>query len=254
MNIINNALKFSDKGSFVEWNMGAEDIGENRVHIHCEIKDYGCGMSKEFQKKMFVPFEQEYNEFTNKVQGTGLGLTIVKNLVDMMDGTIECQSEPMKGTTFIIDFERDIQNIDEEKDNLEEKTDESILEGKNVLLAEDNDINAAVAMEILKAHGMNVEWAKDGQEVVDKYLRSVKGEYDIILMDVRMPKLDGMQATKIIRNSSHEEAKDIPIVAMTADAFDEDIKRTMQVGMNEHLTKPIDIKVLISTLISLLDK
>ena len=254
VNIINNALKFSDKGSFVEWNMGAEDIGENRVHIHCEIKDYGCGMSKEFQKKMFVPFEQEYNEFTNKVQGTGLGLTIVKNLVDMMDGTIECQSEPMKGTTFIIDFERDIQNIDEEKDNLEQKTDESILEGKNVLLAEDNDINAAVAMEILKAHGMNVEWAKDGQEVVDKYLRSVKGEYDIILMDVRMPKLDGMQATKIIRNSSHEEAKDIPIVAMTADAFDEDIKRTMQAGMNEHLTKPIDIKVLISTLISLLEK
>ena len=254
VNIINNALKFSDKGSFVEWNMGAEDIGENHVHIHCEIKDYGCGMSKEFQKKMFVPFEQEYNEFTNKVQGTGLGLTIVKNLVDMMGGTIECQSEPMKGTTFIIDFERDIQNIDEEKDNLEQKTDESILEGKNVLLAEDNDINAAVAMEILKAHGMNVEWAKDGQEVVDKYLRSVKGEYDIILMDVRMPKLDGMQATKIIRNSSHEEAKDIPIVAMTADAFDEDIKRTMQAGMNEHLTKPIDIKVLISTLISLLDK
>ena len=254
VNIINNALKFSDKGSFVEWNMGAEDIGENRVHIHCEIKDYGCGMSKEFQKKMFVPFEQEYNEFTNKVQGTGLGLTIVKNLVDMMDGTIECQSEPMKGTTFIIDFERDIQNIDEEKDNLEQKTDESILEGKNVLLAEDNDINAAVAMEILKAHGMNVEWAKDGQEVVDKYLRSVKGEYDIILMDVRMPKLDGMQATKIIRNSSHEEAKDIPIVAMTADAFDEDIKRTMQAGMNEHLTKPIDIKVLISTFISLLEK
>lgn len=172
----------------------------------------------------------------------------------MMDGTIECQSEPMKGTTFIIDFERDIQNIDEEKDNLEQKTDESILEGKNVLLAEDNDINAAVAMEILKAHGMNVEWAKDGQEVVDKYLRSVKGEYDIILMDVRMPKLDGMQATKIIRNSSHEEANDIPIVAMTADAFDEDIKRTMQAGMNEHLTKPIDIKVLISTLISLLEK
>ena len=254
VNIINNALKFSDKGSFVEWSMGAEDIGENRVHIHCEIKDYGCGISKEFQKKMFVPFEQEYNEFTNKVQGTGLGLTIVKNLVDMMGGTIECQSELMKGTTFIIDFERDIQNIDEEKDNLEEKTDESILEGKNVLLAEDNDINAAIAMEILKAHGMNVEWAKDGQEVVDKYLRSVKGEYDIILMDVRMPKLDGMQATKIIRNSSHERAKDIPIVAMTADAFDEDIKRTMQAGMNEHLTKPIDIKVLISTLISLLDK
>ena len=94
----------------------------------------------------------------------------------MMGGTIECQSELMKGTTFIIDFERDIQNIDEEKDNLEEKTDESILEGKNVLLAEDNDINAAIAMEILKAHGMNVEWAKDGQEVVDKYLRSVKGE------------------------------------------------------------------------------
>ena len=101
---------------------------------------------------------------------------------------------------------------------------------------------------------MNVDWAKDGQEVVDKYLRSVKGEYDIILMDVRMPKLDGMQATKIIRNSSHEEANDIPIVAMTADAFDEDIKRTMQAGMNEHLTKPIDIKVLISTLISLLEK
>ena len=254
VNIINNALKFSEKGSFVEWSMGAEDIGENRVHIHCEIKDYGCGMSKEFQKKMFVPFEQEYNEFTNKVQGTGLGLAIVKNLVDMMGGTIECQSEPMKGTTFIIDFERDIQNIAEEKDNSEQRNDESILEGRNVLLAEDNDINAAVAMEILKAHGMNVEWAKDGQEVVDKYLRSVKGEYDIILMDVRMPKLDGMQATKIIRNSSHEGAQDIPIVAMTADAFDEDVKRTMQAGMNEHLTKPINIKVLISTLMSLLDR
>lgn len=254
VNIINNALKFSEKGSFVEWSMRAEDIGENRVHIHCVIKDNGCGMSKEFQKKMFVPFEQEYNEFTNKVQGTGLGLAIVKNLVDMMGGTIECQSEPMKGTTFIIDFERDIQNIGEAENNSEQKIDESILEGKNVLLAEDNDINAEVATEILKAYGMNVDRARDGQEVVDKYLQSVMGEYDIILMDIRMPKLDGMQATRIIRNSSHEGAKDIPIAAMTADAFDEDVKRTMQAGMNEHLTKPIDIKVLISTLISLLDK
>lgn len=121
-------------------------------------------------------------------------------------------------------------------------------------MAEDNDINAAVAMEILKAHGMNVERAKDGQEVVDMYLRSDQGRYDVILMDVRMPKIDGMQATKIIRNSSHERAKSIPIIAMTADAFDEDMKRTMQAGMNAHLTKPIDIKMLIKTLVSLIHK
>ena len=254
VNIINNALKFSNSGSYVDWIMEVEDIDEKQVHIHCVIRDYGCGMSKEFQKKMFMPFEQEYNEFTNKVEGTGLGLTIVKNLVEMMSGTIECESEPMKGTTFTIDFDREVHSIEEAKRNSAVEPDESILKGKNVLLAEDNDINAAVAMEILKAHGMNVERAKDGQEVVDMYLRSDQGRYDVILMDVRMPKIDGMQATKIIRNSSHERAKSIPIIAMTADAFDEDMKRTMQAGMNAHLTKPIDIKMLIKTLVSLIHK
>ena len=254
VNIINNALKFSNSGSYVDWIMEVEDIDEKLVHIHCVIRDYGCGMSKEFQKKMFMPFEQEYNEFTNKVEGTGLGLTIVKNLVEIMGGTIECESEPMKGTTFTIDFDREVHSIDEAKRNSAVKPDESILKDKNVLLAEDNDINAAVAMEILKAHGMNVERAKDGQEVVDMYLKSAQGRYDVILMDVRMPKIDGMQATKIIRNSSHERAKSIPIIAMTADAFDEDMKRTMQAGMNAHLTKPIDIKMLIKTLVSLIHK
>lgn len=250
VNIINNALKFSKSGSYVEWNMAAEDIDDNYVHIYCEIKDYGCGMSKEFQEKMFVPFEQEYNEFTNKVEGTGLGLAIVKNLVDIMGGTIKCESEPDKGTTFILEFDRQVHSIDEVRKESVQKSDESILEGKNVLLAEDNNINAKVAIEILKAHGMNTEWAKNGQEAVDKYMASLPGQYDIILMDVRMPELDGMQATEIIRKSSHEGAKDIPIVAMTADAFDEDIKRTMQAGMNAHLTKPIDINTLISTLVS----
>ena len=254
VNIINNALKFSNSGSYVDWIMEVEDIDEKLVHIHCVIRDYGCGMSKEFQKKMFMPFEQEYNEFTNKVEGTGLGLTIVKNLVEIMGGTIECESEPMKGTTFTIDFDREVHSIDEAKRNSAVKPDESILKDKNVLLAEDNDINAAVAMEILKAHGMNVERAKDGQEVVDMYLKSAEGRYDAILMDVRMPKIDGMQATKIIRNSSHDRAKSIPIIAMTADAFDEDMKRTMQAGMNAHLTKPIDIKKLIKTLVSLIHK
>ena len=160
----------------------------------------------------------------------------------------------MKGTTFTIDFDREVHSIDEAKRNSAVKPDESILKDKNVLLAEDNDINAAVAMEILKAHGMNVERAKDGQEVVDMYLKSAEGRYDAILMDVRMPKIDGMQATKIIRNSSHDRAKSIPIIAMTADAFDEDMKRTMQAGMNAHLTKPIDIKKLIKTLVSLIHK
>ena len=147
VNIINNALKFSNSGSYVDWIMEVEDIDEKLVHIHCVIRDYGCGMSKEFQKKMFMTFEQEYNEFTNKVEGTGLGLTIVKNLVDIMGGTIECESEPMKGTTFTIDFDREVHSIDEAKRNSAVKPDESILKDKNVLLAEDNDINAAVAGE-----------------------------------------------------------------------------------------------------------
>lgn len=254
VNIINNAIKFSNRGSFVEWKIESEYLDENHAHIHSEIKDYGCGMSREFQEKMFVPFEQEYNEFTNKVQGTGLGLAIVKNLVDIMEGTIECQSEPMKGTTFILDFDREIQNVEQNSEVEEQQADESILQDKNVLLAEDNDINAAVAIEILKSYGMNVDWAKDGQEVVDKFLQSENGKYDIILMDVRMPRLDGMQATRIIRGSSREGVKELPIVAMTADAFDEDVKRTMQAGMDAHLTKPIDIKMLISTLVSLLSK
>ena len=254
VNIINNAVKFSNSGSFVEWTIESENIDESHVHLHSEIKDYGCGMSKEFQEKMFVPFEQEYNEFTNKVQGTGLGLAIVKNLVDIMGGTIECQSEPMKGTTFILDFDREIQIVEQNLEVEEQQLDESILENKNVLLAEDNDINAAVAIEILKSYGMKVDWAKDGQEVVDKFLQSEMGKYDIILMDIRMPRLDGMQATRIIRGSSREGVDELPIVAMTADAFDEDVKRTMQAGMDAHLTKPIDIKELISTLISLIGR
>lgn len=254
VNIINNAVKFSNSGSFVEWTIESEKIDDSHVHFHSEIKDYGCGMSKEFQKKMFMPFEQEYNEFTNKVQGTGLGLSIVKNLVDIMGGTIECQSEPTKGTTFILDFDRKIRNVEQNAEVEEKQVDESILQDKNVLLAEDNDINAAVTIEILKSYGMKIDWARDGQEVVDKFLQSEIGEYDIILMDIRMPRLDGMQATRIIRGTSREGVKQLPIVAMTADAFDEDVKRTMQAGMDAHLTKPIDIKELISTLISLIGR
>ena len=206
-------------------------------------------MSKEFQKKMFMPFEQEYNEFTNKVEGTGLGLTIVKNLVDIMGGTIECESEPMKGTTFTIDFDREVHSIDEAKRNSAVKPDESILKDKNVLLAEDNDLNAEIAEAILERAGLKTERVEDGIQCVNRIGKMPAGTYDMILMDIQMPKMNGYKATQEIRHLPDKDKACIPIIAMTASAFEEDKREAIASGMNGHIAKPIDVNELMAILV-----
>lgn len=248
VNLLNNAIKFSDKDSVVEWNLRTAAQTEKTVLLETEIRDYGCGMSEAFQKKLFQPFEQEQNAYGTERQGTGLGLAIVKNLVDMMGGSIAVQSKLGQGTTFIIRIQHDCSQtlpyvqLQERTETIES------LAGKRILLVEDNRINKEVAQKLLEKEKMIVEYAQNGRQAVEAFEKSEIGYYQVILMDVRMPEMDGFAATCAIRALPRADASVIPIIAMTADAFIEDMQKTQAVGMNAHLSKPIEPKLLYETL------
>lgn len=248
VNLINNAIKFSPKGSTIKWIIKDVPLDENHVHMICTIADEGCGMSEEFQKKMFYPFEQERNQFSDKTPGTGLGLAIVKNLVGTMGGTITCESKINVGTTFTIEMDREINSVNPESEKEIKEKKPVQLEGKKILLAEDNDINAKVTARMLEKYGMKLTRVNDGAEALKVFKESSLNEYDGILMDIRMPNMDGLEATKRIRALARGDARTIPIIAMTADAFSEDMDKTKEAGMNAHLSKPIEQKLFIDTL------
>lgn len=243
VNILNNAIKFSHEGGTVKWivqdNIAATDI--NHIHYTSIIRDYGCGMSEEFQKRMFEPFEQEDNEYSNARMGTGLGLTIVKNLIEQMGGSILIKSKLNEGTevSFNLDCSLPKQSISNSPIKPVPKFSEISLAGKHVLLVEDNQINRMVMVHILKKWGMTVDCAINGQEAVDQFMSSSAEFYNVILMDVRMPIMNGLQATQIIRNSEHTDAQKIPIIALSANAFLEDERLSLSSGMNRHLSKPV---------------
>lgn len=255
LNIISNAVKYTPEGGTVTYMSNSELLPDGKVKISYTIKDTGIGMSKEFQKKMFDAFTQENNSYHGSLaaNGTGLGLAIVKRILDLMHGEISVDSAPGKGTAVTISMVLSVADKEQMADYQKKKhqgvsSKRSQLKGK-VLLAEDNVINTEIAIRLLEKLGLEVDHVENGQLAVDRFNESRKGEYLAIMMDIQMPVLDGYQATEMIRSLKREDAASIPIIAMTADAFVESIERSRKVGMNDHITKPIDLGKLEEVLI-----
>lgn len=255
MNLSSNAIKYNHFHGTV--NVHCEELSDdgNRAVFQFVCSDTGLGMSEEFQKHAFDAFAQEGKQSTTTFSGSGLGLAIAKDIVELMGGTIELESEENVGSTFTftVPFEIDylVENNDSQKNNCSQGMD---LSGKRVLLVEDNAINMEIAHAILEEEHLNITEAKNGKEALEIFRNSKLNEYDVIIMDVMMPVMDGLEATKAIRMLEREDAKKIPIIAMTANAFEEDRKACLDAGMDEHIGKPIDIPLLKRTIMKLLTK
>ncbi|MBP1565190.1 MAG: response regulator [Oscillospiraceae bacterium] len=253
LNILINAIKFTPLGGKVSLSVSQESVSQNNTSVYIfKVKDTGIGMSAEFAKKIFEPFEREQTSTVSGIEGSGLGMAIAKNIIDLMNGTVKVVTESGKGTEFIISLKFKVQKKSPQKPkpkkNLDLKSTQKIFEGKRVLLVEDNELNREIAENILKKFGFCVETANDGSEAVEKVKLSEKDIYDIILMDVHMPVMDGHEATKQIRCLENKTLAYTPIVAMTANAFKEDKLAAEKCGMNGFISKPINIDNLISSL------
>ena len=249
LNLLSNAYKYTPSGGKVELYIREVPCEEEGFAIiETVVKDNGLGMSAEFIPHMFEEFSREHNTTDVKVEGTGLGMPIVKNLLDLMGGTIEVESELGKGTTFKVYIKHriakksDVINVD-----MPDVSDVDF-RGRRILLAEDNDLNAEITMEVLKDIDFVVERADDGQRCVEMIDAAPAGYYDLILMDIQMPRMNGYEATRIIRQMKDKEKANITILAMTANAFEEDKREAIESGMNAHLSKPIEVEKLIKTL------
>ncbi len=254
-NLLSNAIKYTQEGGKIQ--LRAEEC-ESNSSVYAKyrflVSDNGMGMSADFKNTIFDAFTREENSMTNKIQGTGLGMAITKNLVDSMGGTIDVESEPGQGSCFEIYM--DLKIAEERSVSLQAQagTDEqagNILQGMRFLCAEDNEINAEILTELLKIEGAECTVCENGEEILKTFEQSVAGDYDMILMDVQMPVMNGYDATKAIRRSSHKLAKKIPIIAMTANAFSEDIQHSLAAGMTAHISKPVEVKVLEKTIRSI---
>ncbi len=247
-NLLSNAAKFTPTGGTVEFT--AEVLPEKKdqkAGLRFYIKDNGIGISEEFLPHLYDPFSQERTEMGDKVKGTGLGLPIVKSLVDIMGGTIDVHSCLGKGTEFVVELYVPLADTDVQTDGAQVSLD--VLRNVKVLLVEDNEINIYVAQILLEKAGCEVVIAKNGKEAVDQFAASVIGDIKAILMDVRMPIMDGLEATGHIRAMERADAATVPIIAMTAEAFDEERKKTINAGMNYHLSKPINPDLLYQVLV-----
>lgn len=255
MNLVSNAVKYTPAGGTVI--VRSQELPSNQegyVRIKTEIADNGIGISKDYLPYIFDSFSRERNTTIGKISGTGLGMAIVKRLVDMMGGSIKVESELDKGTTFTLLLQLKIADAKyyEQKTKNATSGRKEILQGKHILLAEDNELNAEIAIVILEDMGFEVERVEDGIQCVSKIKKMPVGSYDVILMDVQMPHMDGYKATESIRSLSNKEKANIPIVAMTANAFKEDRKIAFDKGMNEHIEKPISVEKVEKVLISVL--
>ena len=250
LNLLSNAVKFTPAGGKVSILISQEAVRENQVFFKFTISDTGCGISEDMKNRLFKPFEQESADTARKHGGSGLGLSITKSLVTLMKGAIRVESVQNQGTVFTVDLPFDLQdklNDDEyEKSAVHKKNYD--FSGHRALLAEDVEINREVAAKLLENVHVETVCAKNGKEAVDLFESSEAGTFDVILMDVNMPLMDGYEATRIIRSSAHIQAKSIPIYAMTANAFTNDIADALAAGMDGHIAKPIDTEVLFATL------
>lgn len=248
LNIISNAIKYTSDGHAVHvkiYEKDSEDPRKVRFIFTCE--DTGIGMSEEYLPHIFEEFSREHTTTENKVAGTGLGLPIVKSMIELMGGSIQVESTQGVGTKLTVDISFDMASeADVYRDQISEQPDVlEKLEGKRILLAEDNDLNAEIAIELLAEEKIVVDRAKDGAECLDKLEKAVPGYYDMILMDIQMPVMDGYDAAAGIRRMKDEKKASIPIIAMTANAFAEDKQKVISMGMNDHVAKPIDMNVLL---------
>ncbi|MGO5276766.1 ATP-binding protein [Holdemanella porci] len=257
MNLVGNAFKYTPEGGHIA--IDVKELNCTRsgyVRIQTQVKDTGVGMSEDYLPTLFDSFSREYNTTIGKVSGTGLGMAIVKNLVDMMDGDICVKSKRGEGTCFTVTFEHRI--ADEECIELNQELDvldgKSVLQGKHVLLVEDNELNAEIAMAILEQSGLIMDRVEDGLACINRLSEVDADLYDLILMDIQMPNVNGYEATRRIRQFKNLKKASIPILAMTANAFEEDKKMAMEAGRNGHISKPIDVNALENQIINLFKK
>ena len=240
INLLDNSIKYNKHGGTVTFFSTVKPLNDTRALFCFTIEDTGIGMTPEFLKHIYEPFAQESNDARSKFQGTGMGMPIVKSLIDMMGGAIEISSELGVGSTFNVQIPLDIDKNPQAHIKPLEAAPNCSLAGMSVLLAEDNDLNAEIAQKLLESEEVVITRAANGNEVVDLYLSHPAGSFDAILMDIMMPDMDGYEATRVIRLSGKPDADDIPIIALTANAFAEDVKAAHDAGMNDHLPKPLD--------------
>ena len=251
-NLLSNAVKYTQEGGKIQFLV---EECETKSSVYAKyrflVSDNGMGMSADFKETIFDPFTRAEGSVTNKIQGTGLGMAITRNLVEAMGGTIDVESELGQGSCFevLIDLriaeDRSVSSTVQEEKN---EQNDNIFQGMRFLCAEDNELNAEILTELLKIEGAECTICENGEEILKTFEKSAPGDYDMILMDVQMPVMNGYEATKAIRRSSHELAKKIPIIAMTANAFSEDIQHSLAAGMNAHVSKPVDMKTLEKTI------
>ena len=246
INILGNAVKFTPDGGRITFRARQEEAGEHSVSLLLEIEDTGIGMTQEYLQHIWEPFSQSRQGHCSTYEGTGLGMAITKRFVDMMDGEINVRSQLGEGSAFTV---RLIVGVDDRGAQAHEAgAMDGSLEGLSVLVVEDKELNREIAREILQDAGASVAFAEDGRQALDAFTESAPGAFDVILMDVMMPVMDGLEATRKIRSSAHPEAQSMPIVALTAHAFEEDVRKTKAAGMNAHLAKPIDARDLVRVL------
>lgn len=261
LNLVGNAVKFTPAGGeiFIRLMEKPQENPEYGRYV-ISVRDTGIGMSSEFLPHVFEPFEREETSTVSRVEGTGLGMPITKNIVEMMGGTICAESEQGKGSTFIIELPLKLWEGRGEQDSSEEilteweilEKSKEVVQGKRILLAEDNELNQEIAVDILTEAGFLVDTVNDGKEAVETIAAAGEGDYDLILMDIQMPVMDGYEAAEAIREMTEGRLWRLPILAMTANAFDEDRKKALEAGMDGHLAKPIDVGVLFRTLYEIL--
>ena len=244
VNLLDNSIKYNKRGGTVTFSSTIKPLDDEHAVFCFSVSDTGIGMTPEFLAHIYEPFAQEGDDARSKFQGTGIGMSIVKSLIDMMGGTIEISSEVGVGSTFDVQIPLDIDRNPQAREYVNKQPVSCSLAGMNVLMAEDNDLNAEIAQALLESEGIIVTRAANGNETVDLYLGRPAGSFDAILMDIMMPGMDGYEATRAIRLSEKADATDIPIIALTANAFAEDAKAAHDAGMNAHLPKPLDFNKL----------
>lgn len=244
VNLLDNSIKYNKRGGTVTFSSTIKPLDDEHAVFCFIVSDTGIGMTPEFLTRIYEPFAQEGDDARSKFQGTGIGMSIVKSLLDMMGGTIEISSEVGVGSTFNVQIPLDIDKNPQIQGRTDKQETSCSLAGMNVLLAEDNELNAEIAQTLLESEDIVVTRAADGNQTVDLYVGRPAGSFDAILMDIMMPGMDGYEATRAIRLSEKADATDIPIIALTANAFVEDAKAAHDAGMNAHLSKPLDINKL----------
>ena len=254
MNLVSNAIKYTPDGGKIDVDIEEmEAVGEDSIILRICVSDTGIGISQKYIPHIFEAFTREKNSSESGIMGTGLGLRIVKSFVDLMDGSVIIQSEPGKGSSFIVEIPCRIVSEEERIDQAEQRLPENPLKYKRILLVEDNELNVEIARTILQDAKAEVEVAADGAIAVAMVQKASAGYYDVVLMDIQMPKMNGYQATKAIRKLSDERAQ-VPIIAMTANAFEEDRQAAFAAGMDDYLAKPIEIDKLLRKIVKVLEK